>query len=266
MGQFSNEGLESWVINRMLNFLNRAKTAEDISAGAVMDDPFEGPSELGYVIGDVVAQRIIDHRDALPSRKFTEIAQLNGISGLGEDKFNDLVYTFSMTGAESFKRTMYRTVLFDNWDLQYDSTRFEDVTDFQKIVDDECNFQTWVAQRVGEICERNYGNHRAGILASRTLEGKPIEVYESGHLGSYALAMWFYTFDLDNWFTFEQVQKQTETYLDFFPQGKDQTELRLFKGFENSMVLADAITVADLPVVVNRSEQTISIWSCQLND
>lgn len=266
MGQFSNAGLESWVVKRTLNFLNRAQTAKDITEGAVMDDPFEGPAELGYVIGEVVAQRILDQRDGLPEKKFTSVTQLNGISGFGDDKFNDLVYTFSLTAAESFKRSMYRTVLFDNWDLKYESTRFEKTSDFQSIVENECEFQKWVANRVGEICDRNYGNYRAGILASRTLEGKAIEVYESGNLGSYALAQWFYSFDLDNWFTFEQVQKQTESYLDFFPKGPDQTELRLFKGFDNNMVLTDALTVIDLPVVVNRSEQTITIWSCQLND
>ena len=45
-----------------------------------------------------------------------------------------------------------------------------------------------------------HGNHRAGILAGRNLKGKSIELYVNGHLGSYyAMALWFYTFDLDNW-------------------------------------------------------------------
>ena len=78
--------------------------------------------------------------------------------------------------------------------------------------------------------------------------------------------MWFYSIDLDNWFTFEQAQKQTESYLDFFPIGPDTTELRMFKGFVNDMVLTGTISTVDLPVVVNRSEQSITIWSCELND
>ena len=168
MGQFSNEGLESWVVKRMLNFLNRAQTPADISEGAVMDDPFEGPAELGYVIGDVVAQRILDRRDELPGKKFTEITQLNDISGLGEDKFNDLVYTFSMSAAETFKRSMYRTVLFDNWDLQYDSVRFENQADFSG----DCERRMQIS---GMGSQKEWVKFANGITAITALEFSPQE-------------------------------------------------------------------------------------------
>ena len=87
----------------MLDFLNRAKTAEDIagvpgsSASPIQDDPnrYTGKSATGkgYDIGPKVAQRILDKRTELGG-KFSSLDQLAGIPYFGEDKFNDLVYTF----------------------------------------------------------------------------------------------------------------------------------------------------------------------------
>lgn len=86
----------------ILDFLNRAQTPEDIAGpdgsgvGPVVDDPgrFKGRGiGRGYDIGVKVAQRILDRRNELGGR-FTDLDQLAGISYFGEDKFNDLVYTF----------------------------------------------------------------------------------------------------------------------------------------------------------------------------
>lgn len=43
-------------------------------------------------------------------------------------------------------------------------------------------------------------------------------------------------------------------------------ELHLYKGFDNTGVLVSAVMQDDLPVVVNRGERAITIWTCQLND
>lgn len=87
----------------ILDFLNRAKTAEDIagvpgsSTSPIQDDPnrFAGKSASGkgYDIGLKVAQRILDKRRELGG-KFASLDQLARIPYFGEDKFNDLVYTF----------------------------------------------------------------------------------------------------------------------------------------------------------------------------
>lgn len=86
----------------MLDFLNRAKSPEDIAGpqygpGPIADDPTRGagrhPSSRGYDIGEKVAARILEHRAKLGGR-FTALEQLSGIPYFGTDKFNDLVYTF----------------------------------------------------------------------------------------------------------------------------------------------------------------------------
>ena len=43
-------------------------------------------------------------------------------------------------------------------------------------------------------------------------------------------------------------------------------EFFLFKGFDEAGVLANAVSHADLPVVVNYGEQAVTIWTSQLLD
>jgi hypothetical protein len=86
----------------ILDFLNAAPNAATI-AGI---EPSEGPvvDEIGvgygdqvrdYDIGITVAQRIINKRTSLGG--FTNLTQLTNIKGFGQDKFNDLLYSFSKT-------------------------------------------------------------------------------------------------------------------------------------------------------------------------
>lgn len=77
----------------IIDFLNAVGSPEALDVGIIRDDPRVGAS-LGYGVGEIVAQRIIDKRNGLPGRKFTELGELNNIKGFGEDKFHDLLYTF----------------------------------------------------------------------------------------------------------------------------------------------------------------------------
>lgn len=89
---------------RILEFLNAARRAEDIGGiepqkGPIYDHPDIG-HPAGYDIGLIVAQRILDRRATLPGSKFTDLSQLSNIKGFGEDKFIDLVYSFSKLGID----------------------------------------------------------------------------------------------------------------------------------------------------------------------
>ena len=102
MGNLNTTYVVPAVTSRILDFLNQANVAEEIAGkepmrGPVLDDPTIGarPGIQGYDIGLKVAQSILARRDSLPDNKFTDISQLNGISYFGQDKFDDLVYTFS---------------------------------------------------------------------------------------------------------------------------------------------------------------------------
>jgi hypothetical protein len=62
------------------------------------------------------------------------------------------------------------------------------------------------------------------------------------------------------------VRKETEKYLTYHESQGNRLELRFFKGFDQNGLLAEAITVEDLPVVVNYAERRITIWGAGLRD
>lgn len=264
MGQISVIGLEGWVEKRILGYFNRARSTRDVTEGMLKDDPNTGAGS--YIIGDVVARRILDRRNALPGRRFTELMQLSGIQGLGTDKYHDLIYTFSVPAAEAFKQAMYHHLIGENWQLEHDSTRFEDTEAFLQIVDEPEAFRKWLARRISTLALDRFEDRDIVATVRKRLKSSALKTYSNGHIAAFAFALWFYQFDADNWFSFERVRKEVANYLDFMPLYKDRAELRVFEGFDNLGILAGAITVSGLPVVVNYAEQTISIWSAQLND
>ncbi len=86
----------------ILDFLNTANTAEDIAGkepeeGPVYDDPSKGYGDQirDYDIGVDVAKRILQKRSDLGGT-FSGLSQLAHIDYFGKDKFNDLIYSFSM--------------------------------------------------------------------------------------------------------------------------------------------------------------------------
>ena len=98
--KLSAEGTTNKTKVLILEFLNTAPSAAAIAGtepmeGPVFDDPDEGYGDQvrDYDIGKTVAQRIINKRNTLGG--FTDLSQLAGISRFGQDKFNDLIYSFS---------------------------------------------------------------------------------------------------------------------------------------------------------------------------
>lgn len=102
--RFSGE--EDWiepytVEEDILQFLNDAESWQDIAgvepqAGPVFDDPEKGYSDRGrgYDIGKITATKILDKRRELGSAGFTSLSEVRSVRGVGEDKINDLFYTF----------------------------------------------------------------------------------------------------------------------------------------------------------------------------
>lgn len=93
---------EEEVLDQVLTFLNDAKTWQDIAgvepqAGPVFDNPELGVHRpfRGYDIGEITAKNILAARDAiLPSKKFTSLAQVDAVRGMGPDKIADLIFSF----------------------------------------------------------------------------------------------------------------------------------------------------------------------------
>ena len=101
MATFTGAGVDAAVAERVLEFVNTANTAAAIAGtepqvGPVHDDPTAGYGDQikDYDIGLTVAQRIIDKRNSQPQGQFLDLSELSDIAGFGQDKFDDLVYSF----------------------------------------------------------------------------------------------------------------------------------------------------------------------------
>lgn len=263
MSTISSYRMAPWVSRRILQFFNSARTSQDITQ---FDFEVFAGEKAEYGIGETVAERIIERKQSLPYRRYQHIDELDNLKGLGEEKIKDLIQIFQTPAAEAFKRRLYhQQVLLDNWDLHYDSTYFHDKEHFDTIVQDPQRFTSLVASRVKQICIQTGKEELVGDLAAKLLTQSYLESLPNGDLGSYALALWFYHFDQDNWFSYERMQAQTERYLNNYSY-QDRMELRLYKGFPNRDVLSQSVTTVDLPVVVNYGEQKITLWRATLND
>lgn len=261
---FRNQKIENWVALRILNFLNAAQSPDDI-AGKILDNPNTGGDRA---IGETVASRILEKRDSLPFGHFSSIEELEDITGFGEDKMSDFIFTLGIRAADAFRNAMYDGIILDNWTLEHHTTVFESEADFYQIVNIESNFVNWVADAVEKISLSKFEEFRAAVLTKRLVQKCYVDRYDVANFGSYAFALWFYQFDADNWFTFERVRTEIERYLNYyaFMNASNEQLFVLFKGFDNAAALVSAITSQDLPVVVNPVERAITIWTAELRD
>ncbi|MDX1941315.1 MAG: hypothetical protein SFU99_12235 [Saprospiraceae bacterium] len=262
---FGNQKIENWVAIRILNFLNSAKNDQDIING-VKDDPNSGAAGEGSAIGETVAKRILEKRNALQFHRFTSIDQLEGIPGLGEDKIRDMIYTFGIRAADAFRNAMFNGVIGENWRLEHYTYYFLSQEDFNNATNIASNFTGHIAYEIERITTEKTGNDRAAYLAGKLIQGAYQEFFGSAHLSAYAFAFWFYQFDYDNWFTFDRVRLEIEKYLNYYEQSHYELRFGFFKGFSTTGLLTEGITRPDLPVVINPVERSITIWSAELFD
>ena len=143
---------------------------------------------------------------------------------------------------DDFIESMQERVLPDCFELKRMPFYFENLNEFLTVVDDTQRFLSYVQGTTGFPCENCYS-----------------DVFYSGFLGSYALALWFMEFDHDNWFSFNDVLTETKKYLNSYSSVSNRRELRLIKGSFPPMNL-------DLPVVVDYENHSVTVWTGKLTD
>lgn len=240
---------------RMVDFFNRVYDPYTITEL----DLLQPAGENDYGIGPVVAQRILDRKSSLVPPFFTDISQLEDIEGLGPDKAEDLVRYMEMNRADVFVRMMRKYVLPENFELHHRILTLEAAAPY---LDDEESYRNWLAREVLALSDREPSDDEA-LKVDQQIAGAFVDHYDDAHIAGYAMALWFYRFAQDNWASFEQFREQAENYLAF--AGEFNT-LQLYKGFENRLIMHRGVTVTDLMVVQNATEQTINIFTAQLMD
>ncbi len=255
----------TWVTNQILGFFNQVRSVDEIVNGPIKDDPSDG---AGRTIGPSLAARILREKNALPRRRFTDFEQFDRIKGIGEGTIRDLVYSFGTPAAQAFQDRMYDGTIFqENWTLEFDRTSFDSQKEFNELVRDGAAFRAWVVEKVREIGVARGADEEQQAKMTENLRSTYIDSYSNSiPAPGYALALWLYEFDADNWFGWEQIQKQTESYFSYHLGYPWEMELRFFKGFQQQGIIRAGIAPDDLPVVVNWPEKSITIWFSALYD
>ncbi len=251
--------------DRVLHFLNRLSSPTEITDSKLLrDDPFYDGTG-GYTIGEKAAANILAAREKLPGHRFRYLEQLLDVKGIGHDKVNDLIHSFWKPAAEFFHEYLKADILLDNWKVEYFKESLRE-DDFNSVVESPGGVKTFIAQAVTRVVQRKQSNRGAAILAGDFVRNAFLDIYESSELGSHAFALWWYHFDIDNWFSYDRIKEACTQYLDYYTDPDNRLELYLVKGFPNGAVLSEAVTTDDLPVVINYGEYSITFWAASLFD
>lgn len=263
----SHPEIPLWIQNRIIGFFNWARNVGMIIDGTIQDDPSDGP---GTSMGRTLAARILREKNAQPKRRFTDLDQIDQIKGVGPGTLKDLVYSFGISADDAFLKSMYdsKTLYRENWPLEYFRFPFEDPNAFKAIAQDQEKLREFIMSKVDAVSEERAvkAENKAAMLAE--LQRAYIDGYNnSSPTASYALALWFYEFDADNWFSWESIQQQAQVYFDHNSNTYPWfMELYFFKGFQNRGIISPGICPEDLPVVVNWAEQAVTFWISGLYD
>jgi hypothetical protein len=267
MSTTSHPEIPLWIQNRIVGFFNRARNVDMILDGTIKDDPSDGP---GNTMGRTLAARILRVRNQLPRRRFNDLEEIDRISGVGPGTIKDLVYSFGVSAAEAFKKRMYEsgTIYPENWPLEFFRFTLDNQEVFQEIARDQEKLRAFIVDKLAAVGQEREVDAKATDAMIQELTTAYIDQYSnSTPAAGYALALWFYEFDADNWFSWERIQEQTNSYFSHnantYPWFMD---LYFFKGFRNRGIISPGICPDDLPVVVNWAEQAITFWVSALYD
>ncbi len=250
--------------NRIVRFFNSAQSASEIVKG-VLDDP--GDSET-IIFTTKVAKRILEVRNSLPNAQFQSLEQIDAIPGVGPDKIEDLTYTFGRPASEAFESNLFeKGLLYENWTVVRYEFASETDEAYRAIVDNPAAFRNTVHQLATRASMETQGH--ASEEAER-ITGSILTDYIDTYTNStpeaaLAFALWFYRVDADNWFSFNRMLAETTLFFDYHSDAYSPIELRLFKGFDNN-VLINLVNPKDLAITVNDAERVITLWVVGLAD
>ncbi len=251
----------SWVLQRLLAFLNSVRQPSDITRSPLIkDDPSTGN---GYAIGEKVAAQIIRHRGNLPRRRYLTEADILSVAGLGEDKLHDLLKSFSVPADAAFIRALRAGILYDNWELSPKMVHFQSLEDMQARL----GHLDGLRGELGQLAAPLY--HPGDAVAQKAFRLRCRQAYVASfadsHLASFQLAYWWYTFDQDNWFSFDRMRQACEAYLSYHSGqhwGMEYVQLQLYNESPRNEVSRAEI----LPAVLNYPERSLTFWWAELND
>lgn len=165
---------------------------------------------------------------------------------------------------DTFRDALIDGPLPEGFSLQAWTFDFDDERQFNQVVDDLDRFRAFVRERVVELAEQRGLADQAIAAATLSLVTAYCDVFETGYQAALAFALWFIGFDQGESVAFDELRSQARHYFEAYATYEERRELRMLKGFDNDGVLADPVTVIDLPVVVDYDTRTLTLWAGSL--
>ena len=148
---------------------------------------------------------------------------------------------FNTSTAEKFRKGLYeKKILFDNFQLRFCTLSFASEEEFLATANDSELLRKAVSSKLNELAspETPANNIEA---AQRELGMAYVDRYQIANIASYSFALWFYTFDQDNWFGYETIRTEIEPFLEEAYNRKNKTVFALLKGVDNKNINNDRI-------------------------
>lgn len=261
--------LPPWVRERVLQFLNEAQDARELLNMLPESRSIEAKRSQDYFLGHKVAERILEMRDHLPSKRYTNLKQLRDVRGLGADKFKTILEVFNLPSALLFVNGLYEKGILsqNNWTLQPYTIFFEEKDAFLEKTRTPCLLKTQVQKMLSGMAQKRELPNAERRLLHHLIEHAYPDAYDNQtEDAALALALWFYQFDADNWFSFERIREECQNYFRLY-QGSHpwRMDLYLLKPFDHSLLM-NGLAPKSLPVVCVEAELSVTIWLSGLRD
>ena len=261
--------LPTWVRERVLHFLNEAGDARSLLSQLPENKSEAEGRSPEYFLGHKVAERILEMRENLPGRRYSNLKQLRDVRGLGADKFKTILQSFNLPSALLFVNSLYEKKILskNNWTLQPHTLFFEEREEYQEHAHDPCRLKAKVQDLLATLAQKHECSAAESRLVHHLIENAFPDAYtNSTDEAALALALWFYQFDADNWFSQERIREECQTYFSLYRGSHPwRMDLYLLKPFDHSLLLQGLAPKA-LPVVCTEAELSITIWLSGLRD
>ncbi len=162
--------------------------------------------------------------------------------------------------AIAYQQDLFKSILSHNYLLNHYSYALANAADVGVIVSRSGEFKKFVSGKVQDICLSQNRPEEECRSASQKMRVSAVEVWDNQD-ASFVLANWLYKLDGENWYYFSDLQRKTSSY---FEGGT--RKLFVVKGWDAGGVLANGLTVPDFPVVVDIRDNTVTLWTNELND
>ncbi|MEM1327476.1 MAG: hypothetical protein AAGI23_16055 [Bacteroidota bacterium] len=254
---FKGRAVAQWVSLRILQFLNQAQSVEDLTN-------VEEESN-NYSIGATVAARILSRRSSLPRKRFSTLAELEGIAGFGEDKLNDLVILLSQRANDGFRTALFDGLLMSNWIIKPYRIEVKDDETWAKVTQSTTWRQLWLTEELGQLSELLTDTDNSE-RAKQYMRTAYVETFQEEEIASYAFALCWYQIDMDNWFSFNTILSKVRDYLSYYSHPSYGLTLLLVKGFPMELLGTNGVSTTDLPIILNTAERSVTVWTIELLD